>query len=73
MKKVVRKIDKGNSGKETPPAAQITSEVEIDRQQNMVEVVNNWISERRANRILEKTYSDNEISAWKINSSFSNF
>jgi hypothetical protein len=73
MKKVVIKIDKGIRKKGKMTAAEIAPEVEIDRQQNMVDVVNNWISERRENRLLEKTFSDESISAWKINSSFSNF
>lgn len=73
MKKIVIKIGKGNSKKEKTTAPEIALDVEIDIQQNMVDVVNHWISERRENRLLERAFSNDKISAWKINSSFSNF
>jgi hypothetical protein len=69
MKKVVIKIDKGNSLKKITTAAESATEAEIDNQQNMVDVVNNWISERRENRILERTFTNDTISAWKTDSS----
>jgi hypothetical protein len=72
MKKVLIKIHKGNREKQKTPAPETVPEVGVDVRKNVDDVVNDWISERRANRLLEKIYSDEIISAWKINSSFSN-
>ena len=35
--------------------------------QKIAGVVNNWISESRKNRRAEKAFSDERISAWKMN------
>lgn len=40
--------------------------VESDIQLKIVNVVNNWISERRENSRVEKVFSDSKILAWKI-------
>lgn len=74
MKKVVIKIVKGNKKGETEKTAIIGSDskVKIDKNRNTVDVVKDWISERRENRITEKSFSDDKISEWKIMSSYSN-
>ena len=41
-------------------------EVESDNQLKIVNVINNWISERRENSRVEKVFSDNKILGWKI-------
>jgi len=41
-------------------------EVESDNQLKIVNVINNWISERRENSRIEKVFSDNKILGWKI-------
>lgn len=67
MKKAVIKIVKGNkkSSEEKPTAAVPPLEAEINLEQNMAEVVTNWISERSKNRIAERSFSDESITAWK--------
>jgi hypothetical protein len=47
-------------------------EVEIDLHQNIVDEVNNWISESRENRRAEKAFSDERILAWRVMSLSSN-
>lgn len=46
--------------------------VEIDLHQNIVDAVNNWISESRENRRVEKAFSAERISAWRLMSLSSN-
>ena len=67
MKKAVIKIVKGNKNEneEKITTAAPPLKAEIDLQQNMAEVVANWISERSKNRIAEKSFSDESITAWK--------
>ena len=72
MKKVVIKIVKGNKEGEREITAVIgnAAKMEIDKDQNTVDVVNAWISERRENRNAEKSFSDDKILEWKIMSSY---
>lgn len=35
---------------------------------NLINAVNDWISERRTNSRIEKVFSDSKISEWKISS-----
>jgi hypothetical protein len=72
MKKVVIKIVKGNKEGEREKTAVVgnAAKMEIDKDQNTVDVVNTWISERRQNRSAEKSFSDNKISEWKIMPSY---
>lgn len=44
----------------------IAPKEESDINQNIADVVNDWISESRENRRAEKAFSDERISAWKI-------
>ena len=71
MKKVAIRIEKRNGARGKTGAAAIIPANEIETQREMVAIVNNWISERRENRLLEKTFSDDKIAAWKITPSFS--
>ena len=45
---------------------------EIDLHQNIVDAVNDWISESRENRRAEKAFSAERISAWRLMSLSSN-
>ena len=55
-----------------PKDGGIGLEVEIDLHQNIVDEVNNWISESRENRRAEKAFSDESILAWRLMSMSSN-
>ena len=59
-------VRQNREGRAKKPETGIGLKVEIDLHQNMVDVVNNWISESRENRRAEKLFSDERISAWKI-------
>jgi hypothetical protein len=47
----------------------ITPKEESDNNQNIADVVNDWISESRENRRAERAFSDERISEWKTISS----
>lgn len=64
MNKVAIKIVKKGVGKTQVVIK--ASRDERDVQLMMVNVVGNWISERRENSRVEKVFSDSKISAWKI-------
>lgn len=38
----------------------------IQTEKNIAKAVNNWISQYRENRLAEKAFSDERITAWKI-------
>jgi hypothetical protein len=62
--KVVKSNKKSEAEKTQPEI--ISSTVEKDAQIEMIDVINNWISERRENSRLEKTFSDDKILGWKL-------
>lgn len=45
------------------------SHAEIRQEKNIAGAVNRWISEYRENRLAEKSFSDERITAWKTVSS----
>lgn len=68
MNKTAVKVVKRNKKGGTKKTKNVISapKVESDVQPRLVNIVNNWISERRANRQAEKAFSDGKISGWKI-------
>ena len=61
----VVKLNKKDGAKKTQ-AILNASKVESEIQLNIVNVVNDWISERRENSRVEKVFSDSKILGWKI-------
>jgi hypothetical protein len=70
MNKIAIKVIKRNkmAGWEKQKLTATSPKVESDIQHTLVTVINNWISERRENRQVEKAFSDGKISAWRITS-----
>ena len=62
--KVVKRNQK--DGAQEAPVVVNASKAEKDDQHKMVNMVNNWISERRENSRVEKVFSDSKILGWKI-------
>jgi hypothetical protein len=62
--KVVKRNEK--DGAQEAPVVVSASKAERNNQHKMVNMVNNWISERRENSRAEKVFSDGEILGWKI-------
>ena len=65
MKKDVIKVVKRNKTTIKSPVVITTPEFESEGQLKLVNVINNWISERSENRRTEKEFSDGKISEWK--------
>lgn len=61
----VLKRNKKDAAEKTQVAVN-SAKVESDIQLKIVNVVSDWISERRENSRVEKVFSDSEILAWKI-------
>ena len=68
MNKDAIKVVKRNKkdGAEKLKAVVNAPKVETDNQLKIVNVINNWISERRENSRVEKVFSDGKILGWKI-------
>ena len=68
MNKDTIKVVKRNKkdGTEKPQVVINALKVESDIQLNIINVVNDWISERRENSRVEKVFSDSKILGWKI-------
>ena len=70
MDKAVIKIFKRSvkgAGEDAEPRGD-AAEVTVETRAKLVSNVNHWIAERRANRQLEKAFSDGKISSWKNSS-----
>jgi hypothetical protein len=67
MKKDSIKVVKRNKkdAAEKTQAAAVASEVESGAQGRIVNVIKDWISERRETSRAEKIFSDDKISEWK--------
>lgn len=68
MNKDLIKIVKRNKKDEVEKTQVVVNatKVESNIQHKLVNVVSNWISERRENSRVEKVFSDSNILAWKI-------
>ena len=62
--KVVKRNEK--DGAKKLKAVVNAPKVENGNQLKIVNVINNWISERRENSRVEKAFSDSKILGWKI-------
>jgi len=65
-KYLIRVIKRGNNTSTRKIAVVLDSgKIERRDRRDAVGIVNDWISECRENRRIERIFSDNKISAWK--------